>query len=147
MGIGLSRSTDDTRSSNVKNLEASKMSKLGQQDHASINEAVAYEMKVELECLSVQHIETLQQENGTDFRCDLDVGLSNGLALPGQNSDFSEIDYDPVRPIPLPRPPPMRFYRRRNNAQQYEESQDMEHQATDLHSSAWILSRHILIPQ
>ena len=23
-----------------------------------------------------------------------------GLALPGQNSDFSEIDYDPVRPIP-----------------------------------------------
>ena len=55
------------------------MSKLGQQDgqdHASIIEAVAYDMKVELECLSVQHIETHQQENETDFRCTLHVGLA-----------------------------------------------------------------------
>ena len=96
---------------NMQNLDATNMSKLGQQDSSS----VIYEMIVELEALSIQHIASLQQGNGVDVNCALHFGQD----VQGKNSDFSDIDYDPARPIRIPAPPlPKRFHRQRKNAQQ-----------------------------
>ena len=100
---------------NMQNLDATNMSKLGQQDPSSVSEEGIYEMIVELEALSIQHIASLQQGNGVDVNCALHFGLD----VQGKNSDLSDIDYDPVRPIRIPAPPPpKRFHRQRKNAQQ-----------------------------
>ena len=69
-----------------------------------------------------------------------------GLALPGQNSDFSEIDYDPVRPIPslaLLRCVFIGDGTMHSNMKEVRIWDRACDRATDLHSSAWILSRHI----
>ena len=113
MGVLLTRSTDNTQISfsNVNDLEAAKMSTLGQKDRTSINEVDLYKMMVELESLSVKDIDALLQEYGKDFCSALHVGQS----AMEQNSDFSEVLYDPVRRICTrsPPPPPGIFNRRR----------------------------------
>ena len=100
---------------NMQNLDDTNMSKLGQQDPSSVSEDGIYEMIVELEALSIQHIDALQKKNGIDFRCALHIRLS----VPEQNSDFSDVNFDPVRSMrsSAPPPPPKRFQRRRNTAQ------------------------------
>ena len=121
MGILLSKRTDDIHASvlcdtgdspSLQNRNDSKMSKLGQQQH--MNEADMYEMMIESEALLIQHIDALHKENGIDFRCALHVRLS----IPEQNSDFSDVNLDPVRSIrtSAPPPPPKRFQRRRKTA-------------------------------
>ena len=87
------------------------MSTLGQNDHESINEVDLNKMMVELESLSVKDIDALLQEYGMDFCSALHVGQS----ATEQESDFSDVLYDPVRRIctPSPPPPPGIFNRRR----------------------------------
>ena len=124
MGILLSKRTDDIHASvlcdtgdscSLQNRNDTKMSKLGQQQYTSMNEADMYEMMIESEALSIQHIDALHKENRIDFRCALHIRLS----IPEQNSDFSDVNLDPVRSIrtSAPPPPPKRFQRRRNTAQ------------------------------
>ena len=124
MGILLSKRTDDIHASvlcdtgdscSLQNRNDTKMSKLGQQQYTSMNEADMYEMMIESEALSIQHIDALQKKNGIDFRCALHIRLS----VPEQNSDFSDVNFDPVRSMrsSAPPPPPKRFQRRRNTAQ------------------------------
>ena len=120
MGILLSKRTDDIHtctgdSPSLQDRNDTKMSKLGQQQHTSMNEVDMYEMMIESEALSIQHIDALQKENGIGFRCALHVRLS----IPEQNSDFSDVNLDPVRSMrtSAPPPPPKRFQRRRNTAQ------------------------------
>ena len=90
------------------------MSTLGQNDHESINEVDLNKMMVELESLSVKDIDALLQEYGKDFCSALHVGQS----AMEQNSDFSEVNFDPVRSMrtSAPPPPPKRFQRRRKTA-------------------------------
>ena len=123
MGILLSKRTDDIHASvlcdtgdsrSLQNRKDTIMSKLGQQQHTSKNEADMYEMMIESEALSIQHIDALHKENRIDFRCALHIRLS----IPEQNSDFSEVNFDPVRSMrtSAPPPPPKRFQRRRKTA-------------------------------
>ena len=120
MGILLSKRTDDIHtctcdSPSLQDRNDTKMSKLGQQQHPSMNEVDMYEMMIESEALSIQHIDALHKENEIDFRCALHARLS----IPEQNSDFSDVNLDPVRSMrtSAPPPPPKRFQRRRNTAQ------------------------------
>ena len=87
------------------------MSTLGRKDHASIFEVDLYQMMFELEALSLNDLDALLQEFEMDFCSALHVRQSTSE----QDSDFSEMLYDPVRRLcsPSPPPPPGIFYRRR----------------------------------